>query len=470
MTEEIVVGLEIHVELSTRSKLFCGCPARFGERPNALCCPICAGHPGTLPRLNRGALEAGLRLGLAFGGKAAPVLQFDRKNYFYPDLPKGYQITQRRMPVIHGGFLEIGTGEGTRKIHIHEAHIEEDAGKLSHDPARGLSLIDLNRAGVPLLEVVTEPELRSGEEAAAFARKLRDLAVWLGVSRGKMQEGNLRADVNVSLTRDGVPGERTEIKNVASFREIQRAVELESLRQHALYEAGEPVERVTLRYDGDRDRLSIMREKEEESGYRYSPEPDLPPVVLDPDWVEQLRAGLGTLPREREREYLAWGLEREWITVLLADRELSRLLDRTVSLGAGPREAAAWILVDAQAIARARGWKGSLPTPAETFAYLIRRVEEGQFTRAVARKLLEEVFEGEDPEETARRLGLKRIGREEIEAAVETVIREGGKALQDYRAGKEKAFTALMGRAMGILRGQGDPTAVREALRRALEK
>ena len=469
MSMELMVGLEIHVELATASKMFCACPSRFGATPNSLSCPVCTGQPGALPLINAAAVEMGLRLGLALGGEPAKRLSFDRKNYFYPDLPKGYQITQRRETVIRGGALVIRDGAGFRPVRIREAHLEEDAGKLEHRKKDGISLVDLNRSGVPLLEVVTEPELHSGEEAADFMRRLRDLAVWLGVSHGRMQEGNLRADVNVSLCIDGVPGGRTEIKNVGSFRDAARAIAAEEARQRELYRKGLPVEPCTLRYDADRQTVAVMRRKEGEREYRYSPEPDLPPAALPSAWVESLRRSLGPLPWEKEQAYLAAGLERDWIDTLLSDRPAAELFDRTVALGAPPRSAAAWILGDAAAIARKNGLNGPIPTPPETFAELIRMVEDGALSRPAARTVLEQVFHGGSPKEAACSLGLEQAGEEELRRAVKETLARGGKALADYRAGKTKAFAALMGQTMGLLRGRGDPQTVTRLLKEALD-
>lgn len=466
----VMVGLEIHVELKTNSKLFCGCASRFGAAPNSLSCPICAGHPGALPRPNRTAVLQGLRLGLALGGDAADVLLFDRKNYFYPDLPKGYQITQRRKPLITGGALAISTPEGFKTIDIIEAHIEEDAGKLRHDRARGLSFADLNRSGVPLLEVVTAPCLSSGEEAAQFARRLRDLAVWLGVSDGRMEEGSLRADVNVSLWADGWKGERTEIKNLSSFRDIVHAVDAEAQRQKEIYSAGGSVQRRTLRWDADSQTISVLREKEGADAYRYQPERDIPPVSLPQAMRDDMLRGLGCLPHQLELELIALGVDEEKADLICRDRAQAMLCQAVIARGAPAREAANWILGDCAAIMRRRGLAEYPVSLSHTVARIIALVEERSITRTVAKQLLEELFDGGDVDETVAARGLKQLDDlSAVREAVAAVIAEGGKALGDYRSGKQKAFAAIMGAVMRRLGGRVAPQTVTRVLREELD-
>ncbi len=467
----VMIGLEIHIELKTDSKLFCTCPSCFGAPANSLSCPVCAGHPGTLPRLNRAAVLQGLRLGLALGGKADDTLIFDRKSYFYPDLPKAYQITQRRRPIIRGGELAVSTAEGFKTVRIREAHIEEDAGKLQHDRGSGVSLVDLNRSGVPLLEVVTEPDLACGEEAAQFARRLRDLAVWLGVSDGKMQEGSLRADVNLSLCRDGVPGERTEIKNLGSFRDIVRAADAEAERQRAIYAAGGRVERCTLRWDGQMQTVTVMREKEGEGGYRYSPEPDIPPVALAGCIVDDILCGFGELPHDKELRYISMGVAPEKAELACRDRAQAELCDAVIALGAPAVQTINWVLGEVAAVMRRRGLEGAAPVPPRTLARLIELTEKGAITRATAKELLDELFDGGDADELIAQRGLVRVDDgAAVHAAVDAVICEGGKAVDDYLAGKDKAFAAIMGAVMRRLKGRADPQLVTRMLREALDK
>ncbi len=466
----VKIGLEIHIELNTNSKLFCGCASVFGAAPNSCTCPICTGHPGTLPRLNRQAVLKGLRLGLALGGTAADRLCFDRKNYFYPDLPKGYQITQRRLPLVSGGGLEISTAEGFKKIDILEAHIEEDAGKLSHDRAAGISRIDHNRSGVPLLEVVTAPQLASGEEAAQFSRRLRDLALWLGVSDGRMEEGSLRVDVNVSLWADGWDGERTEIKNLSSFRDIIHAVDAEVQRQKQIYASGGSFEPSSLRWDADSQSLSVMRQKGGVNVYRYLPEYDIPVTLLPETVVSGEREKLGLLPFEMEKRLIALGVDGEKADLICRDKAQAMLCEAVVTLGAPAREAVNWVLGDCAAIMRRRGLTEYPAALAHTLSRVIALVEARTVTRAVARQLLEEHFEGGDVDEAVMSRGLSQVDDlSAVREAVSAVIAEGGKALEDYRSGKQKAFAAVMGAVMRRLGGRADPRTVTRLLHEALD-
>lgn len=471
MKWETVIGLEIHAELLTESKLFCGCATAFGKSPNTQCCPVCTGMPGTLPSLNRRAVELAVLAGLGLGCTVAAQTRFDRKNYFYPDLPKAYQISQLYAPLCRDGYLDIAV-PAAKRIRIREIHLEEDAGKLIHDRGEQ-SLCDYNRCGVPLIEIVTEPDFRSGAEAAAFVKELRHVLRILGVSDCKMQEGSMRVDVNLSVRPAGSPelGARTEMKNLNSIRSVVRAAEAEARRQTALLEKEEAVPQETRRWDEAQGQTFSMRTKEEAADYRYFPEPDLPPLALDPAWIRSVEDGLPTLPAAVRAQCRKLGLSEESAELLLGEPALLDFFRASLACGAPPREACSWILGEVRRILSERGMEPEkLSMKPEKFALLLDLLEQGAVNRQGAKETLEAIFDGTaDPAAYIRENGLEQTSDAAVirEAAARAAA-EHPKARDDWRAGREQALGFLMGQCMRLLQGRGDPTAVRRELLRLL--
>ena len=466
MNWEIVMGLETHVELSTQSKIFCGCSTSFGADPNRQCCPVCMGLPGALPVLNEKVVEYGVKVGLALGCSITPVSRFDRKNYFYPDLPKGYQISQLYAPLCTCGRVEVA---GTT-IGIHEIHMEEDAGKLYHDPETGETLCDFNRCGVPLLEIVTEPDFCTPDQVVAYLELLRERLQYLGVSDGKMEEGSLRCDVNLSVRPVGrdTLGTRTEMKNLGSFKAIARAIQYESQRQIALLERGERVVQETRRFDEERGETFSMRSKEEARDYRYFPEPDLPPVVLSQEYIQDIRdhlPELGEAKRKRyAQEYQLPDYDCQMVTSHLA---LARFFEELIALGTPPKQGANWIMGEVLGALSTRSLspEGLTITP-KTLARLIQLVGEGKLNRNTAVKVFEAVFDTDgDVDEYVSAHGLEQVQDVElVENTVAQVLEENPQSVADWRGGKEKAFGFLVGQTMRKLQGKADPQTVRRVL------
>ena len=474
MNYEIVCGLEVHVEMNTKSKIFCACSTAFGGEPNTHVCPVCSGQPGALPTLNRAAVEKAARTGLALGCDIAPVTRFDRKNYFYPDLPKAYQISQLYAPICRGGGLALESG---RFIRLHEIHMEEDAGKLVHDPFTETTLCDYNRCGVPLMEIVTEPDFRSGEEAADFLERLRTLLDFLGVSDCKMQEGSIRADVNVSVRPVGSEalGVRTEMKNLNSIKAVAHAVRAEAERQIELLREGRAVRQETRRWDDNKGASFAMRSKENAQDYRYFPEPDLPPVVLDEAFLSQVRRSMPELPEQKRARYLAeYGLTERDAAILLRSARLCRLLEGLIGRGIPAREAANWTLGEVLRLLGEDGLEpADLEIDEEKLARALRLLAAGRIGRPAARRAVEAVYrEGADPELFCREHGLflEKVGEGDLAAAVAKVLAENADAVEKYRAGSDKVFGFLVGRCMAALRGKADPASVNRALREALKR
>ena len=469
---EMVVGLEVHIELSTRTKMFCACPVTFAAPPNTVVCPVCLGLPGALPRVNAEAARYGIRLGLALGASIRERGKFDRKNYFYPDLPKGYQISQYDEPLVEGGFLDILDGEGgTRRVRIVRAHLEEDAGKLVHGD--GDARVDLNRAGVPLLEVVSEPDMRSPAEARAYVAELRAIAEALAISDVRMEEGSLRVDANVSLRPRGATtyGQRVEVKNMNSLRSLERAVAHEGERQAALLLGGEAVRGETRGWDEVRATTYPMRLKEGEDDYRYFPEPDLPPLVLSPDAVARERAALPELPAGRRARYVGLGLREEDARLLAGRLPSARYFDAAVEAGGLPREVALWVLGEGARIENEGGpalATGAMPPRA--LVRLLQRLDAGDIARAAAKDLFERlVREGGDVDDRIAREGLGVVRDEAALAdAVERVLAANEKAVVDVLGGKEKAMGALVGGVMRELRGRASAAEVTRAIQERL--
>ena len=471
MTWETVIGLETNVELATATKIFCSCTTAFGGAPNTHCCPVCTGMPGTLPVLNEKVLEFAVKAGLALGCTITKSSRFDRKNYFYPDLPKAYQISQLYAPIARDGAVDIGEG---KTIRIHEMHMEEDAGKLIHDPWTDQTQCDYNRCGVPLIEIVTEPDFRSPEEVLAYLEKLRSTLQYLGVSDCKMQEGSLRCDVNLSVRPAGSTefGTRTEMKNLNSFKAIARAIAYERQRQIELLESGKRIIQETRSWDENKDATYAMRSKENAQDYRYFPDPDLPPVELPEEYLERLRQAQPELAEARRARYQAqYGLVAYDTEMLTSQKAISDFFEAVVALGAEAKQAANWIMGE---VMRALSERDMDParmalSPA-TLARLIALVREGVLNRNTAVKVFEALFDSDgDVDEYVKCHGLEQIRDEGlVERTVEQVFAQNPKSVADYHAGKEKALGFLVGQVMRELKGKADPQTVNAAVRARL--
>lgn len=470
MTWETVVGLEIHAELMTETKMFCACPVTFGRPENTVCCPVCAGLPGALPAVNRRAVELGIRAGCALGGEIAPELRFDRKNYFYPDLPKAYQISQLYMPLCRGGTIPTSAGA----VALCELHLEEDAGKQSH--ADGRTRLDLNRCGVPLIEIVTRPDIRSGAQAVECLTYLRQLLRELAVSDGCMEQGSMRADVNVSVRPAGEQAlrPRAELKNLSSFRAVQRAVEYEAARQITLYESGAIPAAETRRWDERLEKSFSMRSKETAPDYRYFPEPDLPPVRIPADWTAEIRAAIPELPAARIRRLReTYGLDAYDAAQLGETPEMAAYFERAAAAWPQVREIRNWMLGELFRLLKAQDTApDDCALRPESLAETARMVREGALARSAAKEMLEEIFlTGQTPAAYVREHRLRKIADPAALAAdAAAVLVENPDAAADYRGGKDKALTFLLGRLMRRTGGAADAAAAKAALQRALEK
>ena len=470
MTWETVIGLETHAELATRTKIFCSCTTRFGGEPNTHCCPICTGMPGTLPMVNRKVVEYACRAGLALNCEITRRSRFDRKNYFYPDLPKAYQVSQLYLPIARNGRVSIATAAGEKVVRIHELHMEEDSGKLVHDPWLDQTRADYNRCGVPLVEIVTEPDFRSAEEVIAYLEKLKSILEYLGISDCKMQEGSLRCDVNLSVRPAGSRelGARTEMKNLNSFKAIARAIAYEARRQAELLEEGGRVVQETRRWDDNKDATFSMRSKEDAQDYRYFPEPDLPPLELSEAYIQALRASQPELATAKRARYqAAWGLGPYDAEMLTSQKALARFFEETVALGSEPKQAANWLMGPVLAQLSAHGLEArDMALTPPTLARLIQLVKEGQLNRNTAVRVCEAVFETDgDVDAYVAAHGLAQVSDAGLVAqVVEQVLSANEKSVADYRSGKEKAFGFLVGQGMRQLRGQAAPAVVRQVL------
>ena len=475
MTWETVVGLETHVELATRTKIFCACSTAFGAAPNTQCCPVCAGLPGALPVLNRRALEYAVKAGLALNCSITRHSQFDRKNYFYPDLPKAYQISQLYLPIAWDGAVDVDTPSGRKTIRIHELHMEEDAGKLTHDPAGRLTRCDYNRCGVPLIEIVTEPDFRAAGEAVAYLEALKEILQYLGVSDCKMQEGSLRCDVNLSVrpAGSGALGVRTEMKNLGSFRAVARAVEYEARRQVELIESGGRVVQETRRWDEERNVSLPMRTKEDARDYRYFPEPDLPPIELPEAYLDGLRAAQPELPAAKRARYRAdYSLPDYDCRMITSDPALAALFEALAELGAPPKQGANWIMGEVLGALSARGMEPrDMKLTAPTLARLIALVGEGRLNRNTAVQVFEAVFDTNgDVDAYVKAHGLEQVSDGSlVREAAARVLAANPRSAADYKAGREKAFGFLVGQVMRELMGRASPQAVHAALKELLE-
>ncbi|MDH5509032.1 MAG: Asp-tRNA(Asn)/Glu-tRNA(Gln) amidotransferase subunit GatB [Nitrospinota bacterium] len=478
MEYEAVIGLETHVQLSTKSKIFCSCSTRFGSEPNANTCPVCLGMPGSLPVLNREVVHRAIKVGLAVGGKIAEWTKFDRKNYFYPDLPKGYQISQYDLPIVVGGKMDIVVEAGHRTIGLTRIHMEEDAGKLIHgenlgDPSS--SYVDLNRAGVPLLEIVSEPDIRSSEEARRYMDKLKTILQYLEVSDCNMEEGSLRCDANVSVRPVGQKefGARTEVKNVNSFRFLQKAIDFEIKRQCALLEEGGSVIQETRLYDEKSDRTISMRSKEEAHDYRYFPDPDLAPMVVGDEWVEEVRAAMPELPDAKARRFMSdYGLPEYDALVLCAARATADYFEGAARGAKSPKVVSNWVMGEVLRVVKEKGaTPDTIPVTPAMLGKMVGMIESGAISGKIAKAVFEDMAtSGKDPEMVVEEKGLAQItDTSSIEAEVDKILAANPSQVADYKAGKEKLIGFFVGQVMRATRGTASPDMLNKILKEKLK-
>ena len=474
---EVVIGLEVHAELSTKTKIFCSCPTSFGAEPNTHICPICTAMPGTLPVLNEKVVEYAVKAGLATNCTISKDSKNDRKNYFYPDLPKAYQISQFDKPLCEHGYIEIEDDEGNKKkVRLLRIHIEEDAGKLNHNEFGVGSLVDLNRAGVPLIEMVSEPDIRSSKEAEQYLRKIKSILEYIEVSDCKMQEGSLRADVNVSVRKKGEEkfGTRTEMKNMNSFRAIVRAIEYEKDRQIEVLEEGGKVEQETLRWDDINGRTSSMRDKEDAQDYRYFPDPDLVAIRLSDEYVEDIRKALPELPESRRDRYIKeYNLSEKDAKLLTASKYLSNLFEGALAICGNAKAVANWILSDISRILNEKELEPeNVPFTAEQLAKMIELIDKGTISSAIAKKVLTELFENpKDPEVIIKEKGWIQISDEgAIKEVVMKILENNPQSVADFKGGKDKALGFLVGQAMKETKGKANPQMLNKMFLEELNK
>jgi len=474
MSWEVVIGLETHAQLSTAAKIFSGASTAFGAAPNTQASAVDIALPGVLPVLNKGAVERAIRFGLAVGGTINARSVFARKNYFYPDLPKGYQISQYEIPVVQGGTIAIATKGGEKTVRLTRAHLEEDAGKSLHEDFHGMTGIDLNRAGTPLLEIVSEPDMASSEEAVAYAKALHALVRWIGICDGNMQEGSFRCDANVSVRRPGEPlGTRCEIKNLNSFRFLQHAIDYEVRRQIHLVEDGGAVVQETRLFDPDRGETRSMRSKEDAQDYRYFPDPDLPPLVIDKAWIDAVKAALPELPEAmKERFETTYALPAYDATMLTASRETAAYFEEAVrALGGEPKTVANWMLGEVSAaLNKAELDIAAAPVGPAALAGLLARIGDGTISGKIAKDVFDAMWAGEgDADAIIAKKGLRQISDAgAIEKLVDDVLAANPAIVAEFRAGKEKAFNSLVGKAMAASKGKANPAQVNAILKARL--
>ena len=472
---ETVIGLEVHIELATKTKIFCGCSTEFGGAPNTHTCPVCTGMPGSLPVLNKQVVEYAMAIGLATNCKITQVCKFDRKNYFYPDNPQNYQISQLYLPIARDGYVEIETGTGTKKVRIHEMHMEEDAGKLIHDEWDDTSLVDYNRSGVPLVEIVSEPDMRSADEVIAYLEKLRMIVQYLGASDCKLQEGSMRADVNLSVREAGSDafGTRTEMKNLNSFKAIAHAIEGERERQIELLEAGKEVVQETRRWDDNKEHSYAMRSKEDAQDYRYFPEPDLVPIVISDEWIAEVKARQPELRTEKlERYKREFDIPQYDAEIITESKRMADIFEETAALCGKPKKAANWLMVETMRLMKEHDMEAEdLTFSPVNLAKLIDLADAGTINSSVAKKVFEKVFTDDvDPEAYVKEQGLGMVNDESaLRDVIEKVLADNPKAVEDYRGGKEKAMGALVGQTMRAMKGKANPGMVNEMLKKMLQ-
>lgn len=474
MAYETVIGLEIHAELATKSKIYCSCSTEFGGDVNTHTCPICTGMPGVLPVLNKKVVDFAIKAGLAMNCDITPYGKQDRKNYFYPDLPKAYQTSQYDLPVCVNGHLDVEVDGKTRRIGITRIHIEEDAGKLIHDRYADSSLVDYNRCGVPLIEIVTEPDMRSPEEARVFLETVKSILEYIEVSDCKMQEGSLRCDVNLSVRPEGQKeyGTRTEMKNINSFRSAVRAMEFERARQIDLIDYGEEVVQDTRRWDDAAGKSYEMRSKEEAHDYRYFPEPDLVPIVIDKEWVERIRESLPELPEARKARYIAdYNLPSYDAWFITSSRKLADYFEETIKEGAAPKAVSNWIMGDISKMMRENDLE-EIPFKPTYLAKMIALIDKGTISNTAGKKVLSALFEEEkDPEIIAKEKNLIQVNDESaLIPIVQKIIDDNPQSVADFKAGKEKAMGFIVGQAMRATKGAANPQVMNKLVRELLSK
>ena len=475
MEWEIVMGLEVHTELATKTKIFCGCSTEFGGEPNTHVCEICSGMPGTLPLLNKRVVEFAIRTGVATNCTITQNNKFDRKNYFYPDLPKAYQISQLYLPICRNGYIEVNTKDGEKKkIGIHEIHMEEDAGKLIHDEFEDCTLVDYNRCGVPLLEIVSEPDFRSAEEVIDYLSKLRAILQYTGVSDCKMQEGSLRADVNLSVRPKGQAefGTRTEMKNLNSFHAIERAIAYEAQRQIELIEDGEKVVQETRRWDDNKGYSYAMRSKEDAQDYKYFPEPDLPPIEISDEQIKEIKSTMPELPEEKRERYLnELGLPEYDTGIITGDIALVKFFESTLEKCNSPKDVANWIMGEVMKLLNdSATLTENNPLKPEALAAVINMVKSNKINRGTGKKVLEKVFtDGVDPEKYVEENNLAQVtDLSALRPIIEQVIAENEKSVSEYKAGKTQAMGYIMGQAMRALKGKAPAQEVQKIIKEIL--
>lgn len=473
---EVVIGLEVHVELATKTKIFCGCSTAFGGAPNTHTCPVCTGMPGSLPVLNKKVVEYATAVGLATNCTITQNCKLDRKNYFYPDNPQNYQISQLYLPICRDGHVDITLADGTEKsIRIHEIHMEEDAGKLVHDDWEDCSLVDYNRSGVPLIEIVSEPDMRSAEEVIAYLDKLRMTVQYLGASDCKLQEGSMRADVNLSVREKGATefGTRTETKNLNSFSAISRCIENEVARQIDLIESGEKVIQETRRWDDDKEYSYAMRSKEDAQDYRYFPDPDLVPIHISDEWLEEIRSNQPEFREEKCARYKEeFGLPEYDINIITDSKKLADIFEQTTAICGNPKKVSNWIMGETMRLLKEKSMDATdIKFSPENLAKLINLVEGGSINGAAAKETFEHIFEEDiNPEDYVKEHGLAQVNDEgALRATVEKVIADNPQSVEDYKGGKKQAIGFLVGQTMKAMGGKANPGMVNKLLQELLQ-
>lgn len=473
---ETVIGLEVHVELATKTKIFCGCTTEFGGSPNTHCCPVCTGMPGTLPVLNKQVVEFAIAAGLATNCTITQNCKFDRKNYFYPDLPKAYQVSQLYLPICRDGGIEIEVGGVKKTIGIHEIHMEEDAGKLVHDEWDDCTLVDYNRCGVPLIEIVSDPDMRSADEVIAYLEKLKLILQYLGVSDCKMQEGSLRADINLSIREVGAPefGTRTEMKNMNSFKAIARAIEGERKRQIEVLEYGKKVNQETRRWDDNKDTSFAMRSKEDAQDYRYFPEPDLVPIEISDEWLDMVKKRQPELRDEKMVRYeTQYDIPEYDASLITSSKKLADIFEATVAICNKPKEVSNWLMVETMRLLKEHEMEPeNIAFTPENLAKLIGLIDAGSINRTVAKEVFEVVFaENVDPESYVKEKGLLIVNDEgELRKTIDEIIASNPQSVEDYHNGKTKAMGFLVGQTMKAMKGKADPGMINTIVLELLQK
>jgi len=478
MSYETIIGLEIHAELHTKSKIFCSCSTEFGAKPNANTCPICLGLPGTLPVLNEEVVNLAVKAGTALGCTINKLNKMDRKNYFYPDLPKAYQTSQFDLPMCSGGNVELDVDGQKRMVRLNRIHIEEDAGKLVHVEGEDISLIDYNRVGVPLVEIVTEPDMRSVEEAVEFLRTLKAILEYSDISDCRMEQGSLRCDANISIREVGQDtlNTKVELKNINSFKELQKALEKEEKRQMELYSFGEEykIKQETRRWDSGKGKTVPMRSKESAHDYRYFPEPDLMPIIVRDEQIERLRNSLPEMPKVKKNRFLSqYGLTEKEVDIIIDDRALSKYYENAVSKGANPKTAANWLLGDILRLLKEKELESSaIPVSAGALVQLLDMIGSGKISNTAAKEVFEEMFiSGKSADEIVAEKGLSQISdTSELEKIADDILDSNPQSIEDFKAGKKQAAGFLMGQLMKASKGKANPKVAKELLDKKLSE